>query len=298
VLAALGGCKRSSSNAAPIASGVPAPIASSIGLPPAEISKAVNPKGEAAYDGPTATVHGWVHIVGDPPPDEPEILAQIPEGCGKAREMYGKLFREGEGRLAADVLVAVTGYKGYVPARRQAVPVEATGCAFDTRTVGVTLGERIDVIAKDRRAYVPDLLGGNVKVQLIAMPGTDGTLYPNAPGRYLLIDSMRTFARAEVLVLKYSTFDVTRIDGKFKIENVPVGKVMVNAFSPMTFATAERELVLEAGQDVQVNFELRFDEKKYRSYIEAQLRAQAKTTSPAPPGATPSSAPSAASSAP
>ena len=47
-----------------------------------------------AYAGPRGTVRGRVIAIGDPPPDQPEVLAKIPEQCGKGREAYAKLFRE------------------------------------------------------------------------------------------------------------------------------------------------------------------------------------------------------------
>lgn len=233
------------------------------------ISKAVNPKGEQPYEGPAVTVRGVVRVTGDSPPEQPELLKQIPDACPKAKETYGKLFREGPGRTLGDVFVAVTGYQGYVPALRQSAPVEAEGCAFGTRTVGLTLGERIEVVVKDRRAYVPDLLGGRLPVQLIALPGTNGTLYPESPGRYQLVDSMRIFARAEVFVVKYATFDVTKLDGKFAIPRVPVGKVKVNALLPATGVAVEKEVVLEEGKDVDLDLEIRFDEAAYRAQAEA-----------------------------
>ena len=35
-------------------------------------------------------------------------------------------------------------------------------------------------------------------------------IYPQQPGGYLIIDNLRLYSAAELLVLKYSTHDVTR----------------------------------------------------------------------------------------
>lgn len=281
LLPAFSSCKSKPSENKPLPRGVSAPVASGLPVDPAAISKIVNPKGEPAYSGPSVTVRGTVRVKGDPPPELPEILRQIPESCSEAKSMYGKLFREGPGRTLADVFVAVTGYEGYVPAQSDSVSVEASGCAWSTRTVGLTLGQRIDILVKDRRAYVPELRGGRLDVQLIAMPGTNGTLFPEAPGRYVLIDSMRIFAQADTLVVKYATFDVTGLDGKFEIPRVPVGKVQVNAILPAAFITSEKTLVLEQGKDATLDIELEFNEAAFRERRGTKAPA-ATPSAPAP----------------
>lgn len=288
----MAGCKRSSSDPKPLPSGSAGPIASGVPIAPEVISKVVNPRQEQPYDGPVATVRGTVRMTGDAPPDQPEILRQIPDGCDRAREFYEKLFREGPGRTVADVFVAVTGYRGYVPQREPVATVEALGCAWSTRTVGLTFGQRLEIAAKDRRAYVPDLLGGRVGVQLIALPGSGSALYPEAPGRYVLVDSMRIYATAEVLVVKYATFDVTDVDGKFSISGIPAGPVTVNALLPATGATVQREVVLEPGKDLELNLELHFDAAAHRQRLEANKKASpAASTSASKPSAPAPSSP-------
>lgn len=279
------GCKRSPKQ-------VPAPVSSGALLPAELVSKAVNPRGEAAYSGPTGTIRGFVRAVGDQAPELPEVLEKIPDGCERARATYGTLFREGPSRSLADVLVAVTGYQGYVPARDEAVEVQAAGCAFSTRTVAMTFGQRIEVVSKDRRAYVPELLGAQTGVQLIALPsGAGSTLYPKAPGRYMLVDSMRLYAAAEVLVLKYATFSVTGIDGTFVIRGIPAGPVTLNAALPATQATLERKLVVESGKETEVTLELPFDAEAYseRSKAPGKASAPASATGSTEPPAPPSS---------
>ena len=140
------------------------------GIAPAVVERAVNPKREPAYAGPIGSVAGSVSIVGDESPVDPERTS-IPADCLAARETYKHVFREGIMRSVADVFVAVTGYKGYLPAREDVKTVNASGCAFDTRTVGLTFGQALDIVSKDRRPYVPELLGSRATAQLVATPG-------------------------------------------------------------------------------------------------------------------------------
>jgi hypothetical protein len=264
--ATVAGCK-GKSKPEPVVVGsvsLPAPIASSLPSDPKIVSAAVNPKGEAPYTGPTGTIGGIITVSGDDAPDMPEVVAKIPADCPTATDTYGKLFREGPGRGLADVIVGVTGYAGYLPEETPAEIADANGCSWNARTYVLTFGQSLDVRSRDSRPYVPDLLGARLKAQLVAMPrGEPIHLYPEQPGRYQLIDSMRIFMLADVLVVKFPTHAVTGVDGHFVIPHVPVGKVTVSALLPATMEQAQKEVEVHAGELVDVSIALPFDRKKW-----------------------------------
>lgn len=221
-----------------------------------KVKNILNPKGLAAYDGPTAIVKGRVTVRGDEAPETP-IDAQM--NCDLARPMFGRLFREGPGRSLADVLVAITEYEGFVPDASSTVRVNAEGCAWETRTVVLTFGQAVEVVAKDRKPYVPELVGQRTVAQLFALPEGDPVhLVPERPGRFVLLDSMRLYNRAQVFVLPYATYDVTGLDGRFEIRGVPAQRVKISAFLPETGGVVEKVLELQAGQSVEVPLEIEF----------------------------------------
>jgi hypothetical protein len=270
-LALLGtGCEKKAppSAAAPSASAAPsvfkqaAPVASGLPAPSEQVSRAVNPENQQAYAGPTGSVRGVVSAGGDTAPTTPAHLAKIKGACPEARQAYGHLFREGMMRSLADVLVAVTGYSGYVPAKAPTQTVAARGCAFSTRTIAITFGQAIDVVSKDAEAYIPNLLGSQMKAQLLALPGgAPSTLYPPAPGHYLLTDDIKVFMLADVFVLNYSTHDVTGLDGRYEISGIPVGKARISALLPGTQALVERDIEIKAGETLELPLTLKFDAK-------------------------------------
>jgi hypothetical protein len=232
---------------------------SSFPVEPAKVAKVVNPQGEAPYSGPTGTLKGVVQIDGDEPPDTPGL--KIPAKCNEAAATYGKLFRLGIGRTVADVLVAVTGYKGYVPARDAAVKTNIYSCALGRRTLAVTFGQRIEVRNQDAvDPYMPYLDGAPSKASLVAVPKGDPVkLYPLEPGHYLIRDMLpNDFLRADVYVVAYSTHDVTGLDGRYEIKGIPVGLVAVNALLPAIDRTAANMIDIQPGENT-VNFLLRYD---------------------------------------
>jgi len=248
--------------AAPFASGLPGQAQA--------VSQTVNPQNQPAYSGPTGSVRGLVTAVGDPAPVATKHLAQIKGKCPEAREAYGHVFREGMMRSLADVLVAVTGYSGYVPATEPKQTVSARGCAFSTRTIALTFGQAIDVVSKDGEGYAPNLLGSHMQAQMFALPGgVPSTLYPPQPGHYELTDSIKVFMLADVFVMMYSTHDVTSLDGRYEIKGIPVGKVSLNALLPATNVSIEKEIEIKAGETLEVPLELRFDAKAYAQAVAA-----------------------------
>jgi hypothetical protein len=261
-LAALAGCghlkKRgtpsASSAAASAAPSASAGLVDAIPVPHKTVQQAVDRSGAPPYSGPTGSVQGVITAVGDPPPDRPEVLAKIPPKCAAASGFYNKLFREGPGRTLADAMVAVTGYHGFVPATERVKLVTGRDCAWQARTIALTFGQRLDVRSRGDKPYMPELLGGPTGVQMVAVPGGSPIqLYPERPGHYLLADRVFHFMAADVLVVKYPTFSVTGLDGKFEIDRIPVGKVTVTAFLPATMQHAAQSVVVKVGQTTTVN---------------------------------------------
>lgn len=261
-----------------------APVASGLPGKPEQVSRAVNPNNEPAYAGPTGSVRGIVTAVGDEAPVATAHLAQIKGKCPEAREFYGRLFREGMMRSLADVLVAVTGYTGYVPAAEPKQTVSARGCAFSTRTIALTFGQTIDIVSKDSEGYVPNLLGARMQAQLLALPGgVPSTVYPPQPGHYVLTDDIKVFMLADVFVLNYSTHDVTNLDGRFEIKGIPVGKARISAMLPSTQVVVEKDIEIKAGETLELPIELRFDAKAQAAAAAAAASASAAPASSAAP---------------
>ncbi|HKY39579.1 MAG TPA: hypothetical protein VJN18_26755 [Polyangiaceae bacterium] len=267
--------------AAPVASGLPGAAE--------RVSKAVNPENLPVYTGPTGGVRGVVTATGEQAPVAKAHLEKIKDPCPEGREMYGRLFREGMMRSLADVLVAVTGYKAYLPEKEPKRVVSARGCAFSTRTIALTYGQTLEVVSKDREAYVPNLLGSNQKIQLLALPrGQGSVLYPPDIGHYLLTDDIKVFMLADVYVLKYSTHDVTNLDGRYEITGIPPGKVMLNAFLPSTGVVVDRAIDIKAGEVVEVPLEIAFSKAAYEhqkheaAATASAMAAASGSTAPAP----------------
>lgn len=257
----------------------PQPTVTSAPIPKSQVEAAVNPTKLPPYDGPTGIVEGTVRMAGDPPP---EVELRLPVKCMGAGGTYGRLYRQGDDREAADVLVAVTGYKGYVPEKEEAVPVTIEDCAYSARTFALTYGQRLEVRNEDEHnSFIPILHGSRYTAFMVAVPKGDPVkLYPHRVGQYELADNMnRPWMSADVFVLKYATHDVTGLDGRFRIEGIPVGEVRIDALHPGIDVTEGKNVKVKEGEVTEVDFVLSFDAEKYHGKTQSHPIAPAPSSS-------------------
>ena len=116
----------------------------------------LNPSGLPAYDGPRGSGEGVVDVDGEPPARRTGLDFRT---CPAGERTHGATYREttldGGRRVLADAVVALTGYKGFVPESREAVRLVARDCAYEQRTVTLTFGQRLEVVNASRRASSP-----------------------------------------------------------------------------------------------------------------------------------------------
>ncbi|MGC4066603.1 MAG: hypothetical protein QM784_18605 [Polyangiaceae bacterium] len=237
------GCLEKAKPSEKTADGKPTPVSSAVGI-----------------------VEGTVVIEGDPALVIDAEAQKIPADCDQARVDYPPLFREGPGRTLADAFVAVTGYKGVAKEKKEPLPVEIKGCAFDSRTYALQLAQHLLVKSGDHRPDLPDLFGAKAKSTLIAMPNSNAVpVFHRGSGQYVLVDDMRIFAQATVLVVDYPTFDVTRLDGKFRIEGVPEGSAKLSAYLPAAKLEDSKQIEVRAGKVTTIKLKLHFDATQFKS---------------------------------
>ncbi|HEY3815607.1 MAG TPA: carboxypeptidase-like regulatory domain-containing protein [Polyangiaceae bacterium] len=270
-------CHKGSTESAPAgetassASADASPSAASKGafpVPSASVNLVLDPQGLPPYDGPTGSVEGTVTVQGPPSPSVAVNTSQ----CPAALETYGKLFREGTAdtpngpRALADAVVVIIGYSGfYLPDKNDAVKVTITpSCAYPTRTIAITYGQRLEVANQSRLLFAPAIDDSMNTAVMVAPPRENGEpvkLYPDKAGHFLLTDHMEPYVREDLYVFRHPLHAVTDLAGHYRIDGVPVGKLKVGVHHPTIDADAESPVEVTAGAVQKVDLALTFTPK-------------------------------------
>ena len=268
------GSSSATADGAPAASGDGAASAAasskpaSFPVPKASVDLVLDPEGFPPYEGATGSVEGTIRVQGPPAPSVAVNTSQ----CPAALDTYGKLFREGTPdtpngpRALADAVVVVIGYTGfYLPDRNDAVKVTITpSCAYPTRTIAITYGQRLDISNQSKLLFAPALDDSMTTAVMVAPPQEKGDpvrLYPDKAGYFKLIDRMEPYVREDLYVFRHSLHAVTDRAGHYRIDGVPVGTLKVGVHHPTVDADAEAPVDVVAGVVQKVDLTLTFKPK-------------------------------------
>lgn len=266
---ALVGCHGPGEQAAAKGDSAPPPVTSkpvnATPLPAASVEAYVNPGHLPPYTGPTGSVEGTIRVDGPPSPDMKGVDFST---CPAAAHMYAKVFREGppgpDGtRALADAIVAVTGYSGYfVPERSEATTLAIEDCAFAARTVAMTFGQRLEIANRTPELWAPTLAQTPMPVLMMATSHGDPVrLYPPRPGYFTLIDKEKhAWAQADVYALLHPLHAVSDLNGHYRIDGVPVGKLKVGARLRVLQREATAEVEILAGVVKTVDLVLHYSQ--------------------------------------
>ena len=233
-------------------------------IPVASIEAAVNPAHLPAYDGPTGSVEGTIRVDG---PAAPDRKGSAYGKCRDAATIYGKAFREGPAgadgsRSLADAIIAVTGYTGYyLPERNDVASISVDDCAFSSKTVAMTFGQRLEIKGTAKDIWAPALAQVYQPALMVVNANTEPVkLYPPHPGYFTLVDTTQghQYAAVDVYAMLQPLHTVSDVTGHYRIDGVPVGKLKVNARLAAIGREASADVEVQQGVVQHVDLVLHF----------------------------------------
>jgi hypothetical protein len=83
-------------------------------------------------------------------------------------------------------------------------------------------------------------------------------LYPRRPGHAAMGDIMQPFVRQDLFVLRHPLHTVSGVDGHYRIDGIPVGKMTVHALHPVVGSQAEAPVDIVANVVAKVDLTLEY----------------------------------------
>jgi hypothetical protein len=231
-------------------------------LPPEVIEAVVNANKRPPYNGHTGSLEGTITVIGDPAPAAAYVPTDFAR-CPAAEKVYGKTFREGApladgSRPLADALVVVTGFSDFVPETSPVKTITIENCALSARTIDLTFGQRIEIKNKDHAVYGLEISTNPMPALMVAPPSGDPvSVYPRTPGYSTLIERMQAkYMQADVYALLQPLHTVSAVDGHFRLDGIPVGKLQVNVRLSAINRDVSKDVEILAGVVQKVDIQL------------------------------------------
>ncbi len=214
---------------------------------------------ELPVPGPTGTIEGVVLLDGPlPAPERLELPAafQGVAGCGDAARRYAQRFDISSPGPFPGALVAA---EARAPGLGPPVPrrLIVRDCDITPRFVFAKENDPVLLGTEGRRPHLPTIVGSGAMIDQLLIPGQpDRTLQFPSPGTYpVRIRDLPEFVGAMIYRLRQRFIDTTDVQGRFRIAEVPVGRVTVNAWYPGAIAS-QQVATVSAGQVARLEFHL------------------------------------------
>lgn len=217
------------------------------------------PGGDGPVPGPTGTIEGTVFLDGPIPRGEPIELAAAfagRRGCADAARRYSQPFDVSSPGPIAGVLVAAEARApglGPVVTRRLTV----RDCDVAQRYLFAKENDLIELESISRVPHIPVIVGTGETINQLLLPGQPPRRLVFAqPGEYpVTFRDLPEFVGAMIYRLRQRFIDTTDVAGRFRITEVPVGSVPINAWIPGAMPSRTTVTVRE-GQTTTIDFHL------------------------------------------
>ncbi len=185
----------------------------------------------------------------------PAAFQSVP-GCADAARRYSQPFEVSTpGPFPGALVSAEARAPGLGPPVTRRLVVR--DCDVAPRFVFAKENDPVFLATESRRPHLPTIVGSGATIDQLLIPGQpDRPLQFPSPGTFpVRIRDLPEFVGAMVYRLRQRFIDTTDVQGRFRIADVPVGSVAVNAWYPGTIASRQ-VAVVSAGQVTRLEFHL------------------------------------------
>lgn len=206
-----------------------------------------------------ATITGTIKYEGEAPKFK-EIKMEADPICltHHTTAVYPQTLVLGEGQTMGNVFVYV---KKGLPAQKYPAPadpvvIDQKGCMYDPHVVGVMIGQPLKILNPDGTLHNVHALSKVNPEFNLAMPKfrtETSKIFDKEEFMFPVKCDVHPWMGAWVTVLSHPFFNVTKEDGKFKIDNLPAGTYTLEAWHEK-LGPQDMDVTVAEGDSKEVNF--------------------------------------------
>ncbi len=212
-------------------------------------------------DPSLGAIEGSILLQGDPPEIAPiEVPKTNKDHSACAKHVRSEILILGEGREVANVVVSVDGYKPAQRPKKRKIVIDNKNCSFVPHVQATTAGSTLRITNNDSFLHNSRGLFLDNFNLVVPVGGEIPRRRLRRPGWFMLKCDFHPWMSAHVQVFPHELFDVSGVEGRFKIVNVPPGEYDIRAWherlAPIKGKVVQKKLKIEAGKTARLDFSL------------------------------------------
>src|SRR4030095_14259349 len=228
---------------------------------PAEAAAATAPGaggGKKAEQAPaTGAIEGKVTLEGPVPEVKPpEIRPDHQDKAACQAHLKQEKVILSDKKELKDVVVSVSKYKPAEKPKPREVTLENKNCTFVPHVQAVTAGSNLKITNSD--AFLHNsrgVLSLSFNNAIAAGQSVEKPL--KKPGWGVVSCDVHAWMQAHIWVFEHDLFDVTGVDGTFKIPNVPPGEYEIDVWHEYPLKAEKVKVKVEAGKTAKLDVALK-----------------------------------------
>jgi len=200
------------------------------------------------------SISGTIFFDGTPPVRKPlKVKPPCENHTALSEDLIVNKSRDGAKNVIANAVVSIVAIASGKPFSKETPVLDQKACIFIPHIVVVPAELKLNVLNSDAMAHnIHTDTDNNKESNSTMQPNEKTTLKYDEPDHVAVHCDLHPWMKAWIVVAANPYFQVTGVDGNFKIEKVPAGTYSLS-FWHETLGEQKKQITVKAGDDTKID---------------------------------------------